>query len=99
MNKKSLNYLLPGAFAPSNKELMLLKTDLTLLQGDFKKITTNILFVNGDKDTWVPIENIAYGKKMMINAASIKCDTIKNADHQIPWKNREELKKILMTLY
>jgi hypothetical protein len=48
--------------------------------------------VHGDKDTWVPIENVAYGKKMMINAASIKVDTLLNADHQILWKNKEELK-------
>jgi pimeloyl-ACP methyl ester carboxylesterase len=99
LNKKPLNYLLPGAFAPSNKELLLLKDDLILLQSDFKKVTTKIIFVHGDKDTWVPIENIAYGKKMMINAASIKVDTLLNADHQIPWKNREELKQILLSLY
>jgi pimeloyl-ACP methyl ester carboxylesterase len=99
MNKKPLNYLLPGAFAPSNQELLLLKNDLILLQDDFKNITTNIVFVHGDKDTWVPLQNIAFGKRMMVNAKSIKCDTIKNADHQIPWKNREELKQILLDLY
>jgi pimeloyl-ACP methyl ester carboxylesterase len=35
LNKKPLHYLLPGAFAPSNKELLLLKDDLILLQSDF----------------------------------------------------------------
>ena len=99
MNKKPLNYLMPGAFAPSNKELLLLKNDLILLQVDFKKITTNVVFVHGDKDTWVPIQNIAFGKKMMINATSIKADTLLNADHQIPWKNYEQLKQILLNLF
>jgi hypothetical protein len=46
----------------------------------------------------VPIENVAYGKKMMVNAASISVDTLKGADHQIPWKNREEFKNILLGL-
>jgi pimeloyl-ACP methyl ester carboxylesterase len=47
-----------------------LKEDLKPLANDLSKITARILFVHGDKDDWVPIENIAYGKKMMINASS-----------------------------
>ncbi len=99
MNKKPFYWLLPGAFGPSNTELLYLKKDLITLQPEFKKITCDVLFVNGDKDTWVPIENIKYGTSMMTNAASIKADTIKNADHQIPWKNEKRLKEILLNLY
>jgi pimeloyl-ACP methyl ester carboxylesterase len=98
MDKKPLFWFLPGAFQPSNTELLYLKEDLKPLAKDLDKITTNILFIHGDKDTWVPIENIAYGKKMMVNAASIKPDTLRGADHQIPWKRREEFKKILLGL-
>lgn len=98
MNVKPLYWLLPGAFGPSNTELLYLKKDLIPLQNDFKKITCNVLFVHGDKDTWVPIENVAYGKKMMVNAASISVDTLHGADHQIPWKNRDQLIKILLKL-
>lgn len=99
MNVHPLYWCLPGAFGPSNTELLYLKKDLLPLQNDFKNITCNILFVHGDKDTWVPIENIAYGKKMMVNAASINADTLHGADHQIPWKKREQLKQILLQLY
>ena len=99
MNVRPLYWLLPGAFGPSNTELLYLKKDLIPLQKDFQKITSNVLFVHGDADTWVPIKNIAYGKKMMIHAASIKADTLHGADHQIPWKNREELTQILLKLY
>jgi pimeloyl-ACP methyl ester carboxylesterase len=99
MNAKPMYWALPGAFGPSNTELLYLKNDLLPLQKDFKNITCNILFVHGDEDTWVPIKNIAYGEKMMINAASIKADTLHGADHQIPWKRMEELKNILLHLY
>lgn len=99
MNVPPLRWCLPGAFGPSNTELLYLKNDLKGLQNDFKNIRSNVLFVHGDKDTWVPIANIAYGKKMMVNAASISADTIRGADHQIPWKNREALIKILYDLY
>jgi pimeloyl-ACP methyl ester carboxylesterase len=76
MNVRPFYWALPGAFGPSNTELLYLKKDLLLLQNDFAKITSNVLFVHGDKDTWVPIKNIAYGKKMMTNAASISADTL-----------------------
>lgn len=99
MNVRPLYWTLPGAFGPSNTELLYLKKDLLPLQNDFKNITCNVLFVHGDKDTWVPIKNIAFGTKMMVNAASVKADTLHGADHQIPWKNRDELKEILLGLY
>ncbi len=70
------------------------------LINDWTKIFVKaVLFVHGDEDTWVPIKNIAYGEKMMINAVSIKADTLHSADHQIPWKRMEELKEILLQLY
>jgi pimeloyl-ACP methyl ester carboxylesterase len=99
MNIRPFYWLLPGAFAPSNTELLYLKTDLVSLQEDFKNISCDVLFVHGDKDTWVPIENIAYGKKMMIHAKSITADTLHGADHQVPWKRHDELKKIFLNLY
>lgn len=98
MNVRPLYWCLPGAFAPSNTELLYLKKDLLPLQNDFKNITCNVLFVHGDKDTWVPIKNIAFGKKMLVNAASVTADTLQGADHQIPWKNRDALKQILLQL-
>lgn len=99
MDKKPLYWLLPGAFAPSNTELLYLKEDLIPLQQEFKKITCKVHFIHGDKDTWVPIDNIAYGKKMLVNAESVTADTLVGADHQIPWKNREAFTKVLLGLY
>jgi len=99
MEVKPLYWLLPGSFAPSNTELLYLKQDLIPLESEMSKVTCDVHFVHGSKDTWVPIENIAFGKKMMVNARSIMADTIINADHQIPWKNRQELIEILGKLY
>jgi pimeloyl-ACP methyl ester carboxylesterase len=99
MKVKPLFWLLPGAFQPSNTELLWLKKDLKPLGEDLKKITCNVLFIHGDKDTWVSIKNIAFGKQSMINAASITADTLHGADHQIPWKRREAVRDILLELY
>jgi pimeloyl-ACP methyl ester carboxylesterase len=99
MGVRPLYWCLPGAFGPSNTEILYLKKDLLPLQNDFKKITCNVLFVHGDKDTWVPIVNIAYGERMMIHARSIAADTLAGAGHQIPWERTAELKQILLKLY
>jgi pimeloyl-ACP methyl ester carboxylesterase len=98
MANRPLYWCLPGAFGPSNTEILYLKKDLISLQQDFKNITCNVLFVHGDKDTWVPIENIAYGKKMMIYAKSFAADTIFGAGHNIPWERTADFKKILLGL-
>jgi pimeloyl-ACP methyl ester carboxylesterase len=99
MNVRPLYWCMPGAFAPSNTELLYLKNDLLPLRNDFKNITCNIVFVHGDTDTWVPIQNVAFGTKMMVNAATITADTLHGADHQVPWKRMDELKAILLKLY
>lgn len=98
MGKPAFRWMLPGAFRPSNMELLYLKKDLIPLQSDFKNIRCEVRFVHGDKDTWVSIKNVAFGQKMMIHAKSIQVDTLHGADHQIPWKRFQDLKGILMQL-
>lgn len=99
MAVKPLFWALPGAFQPSNTELLWLKNDLKGLANDFDKITCAVQFIHGDKDTWVSIRNIGYGAGMMKNASSIKSDTLFGADHQIPWKRREQVRDLLLQLY
>ena len=99
MAVKPLYWALPGAFGPSNTELLYLKKDLVLLQDEFKKITSKVYFIHGSKDYWVPIENIAYGKKMLVNAESIRIDTIRGAGHYIHKTNTIELTQLFMNLY
>jgi pimeloyl-ACP methyl ester carboxylesterase len=98
MAVKPLYWLLPGAFGPSNKELLLLKDDLIAMEKTFEKVQCNIHFIHGDKDTWVPIANIAYGMEKCINASSISSDTLIGAGHQIPWANQNKFNEILLNL-
>ncbi len=99
MNNSVMRTFLPGAFAPSNTEILLFKKDLFQLEKELVNINTNVVFVHGDKDTWVPIENVKFGMKKMVHAKSFQSDTLPGADHMIPWKREKDVKNILYNLY
>jgi pimeloyl-ACP methyl ester carboxylesterase len=92
-----LNYLVPGAFRPSNKELWYLKKDLASLKDELHKVTCPVYFVHGTEDTWVRPENVAFTKKMLVHAPLIKEKMIPG-DHFIPWTKYGEIKSILLGL-
>jgi pimeloyl-ACP methyl ester carboxylesterase len=93
-----LNYFLPGAFRPSNKELWYLKQDLRDLKTELSKITIPVYFIHGDNDTWVPPGNVAYGKKMLGNASQIGELMLPKGNHFIPWTHFKEIRDMLLEL-
>jgi hypothetical protein len=46
----------------------------------------------------VSIENVRLGKQMMTNAKAITVDTIAGGGHQLPWKNKDHITKLLLQL-
>ena len=93
-----LNYLLPGAFRPSNEELVYLKNDLKELDKEWEKITCPVWILHGDKDTYVPVANADYAKKKLTKARSVEVNILKGADHFIPKERYEDVKEVLMRL-
>ena len=91
MNVRPLYWTLPGAFA-QQYWTALSEKDLLPLQNDFKISPTMYCLCMAIKTPGC-LQNIAFGTKMLVNAASIKADTLHGADHQIPWKNRDALKE------
>ena len=98
MDVKPLYWTLPGAYGPSNTELLYLKSDLIGLQKEFVKVRAKVSFIHGDKDNRVPIENIAYAENRLINAQGIRSDTLFGAGHFIPWKNKKAFKDLLLQI-
>ena len=92
-------YLLPGAFRPSNTEIWYLKKDLVSLANQFEKITCKVWIVHGDNDQFVPVGNAAYAKKMLVNAKSIHITILKGAPHFIPWEPwYKDVKNVLLSM-
>jgi pimeloyl-ACP methyl ester carboxylesterase len=93
------NFIMPGAFRPSNEELWYFKKDIVPLSKQFNVIKCPVWIVHGDKDKFVPVGNAAYAKKMLVNAKMVNTTIIKNAPHFIPWAPYyEDVKKIIMQL-
>ena len=97
--KTPLELLVPGAMAPSNRELWYLKKDLVALKDDFGKVTSPVWIIHGDKDTFVPVGNADYAKKMLVNARSVETIILPGASHFIPWSRYEDIKKVLLSLH
>lgn len=96
--KTPLNYLIPGAFKPSNEELWYLKKDLVDLKTQFKKIVSPVYFIHGSQDTWVPPGNVAYAKELLINSPRVDVLMIPDGNHFIPWSKFDQIKPILLNL-
>jgi pimeloyl-ACP methyl ester carboxylesterase len=97
--KTPLNYFVPGAWRPSNKELWYLKDELKKIAPGFSTITCAVYVLHGDDDGLVPVSNAAYAKKMLVNAKSVSVTIIPGANHFIADNHYELVKKTLMTLY
>jgi len=96
--KTPLNYFLPGAFRPSNKELWYLKQDLKDLRSDFSKVNIPVYFIHGDNDTWVSPGNVAFGKKMLTNSPEIGELILRGGNHFIPWTHFREIRDALISV-
>lgn len=96
--KTPLNYLVPGAFRPSNEEQWYLKTDLVKLKEELPSIRIPVYFIHGDKDTWVPPGNVDYGKSQLKNAPAIGVLVFPGANHFIPWTRFNEIRNVLVSL-
>jgi len=93
-----LKYFLPGAFRPSNTELVYLKKDLKELDKEWEKITCPVWILHGDKDTYVPLANADYAKRKLINARSVETKILPGSDHFIQRERYGEVKAVLMKL-
>ena len=98
MKTPPLNFLLPGAYRPSNTELVYLKKDLQELDKEWEKITCPVWIFHGNKDTYVPVANADYAKKKLTKARSVEVKILPGAEHFIPKERYMDIKEVFMKL-
>lgn len=93
-----LHLLMPGAFRPSNDEIVYFKKDLYGLDTGYAAIKIPVTFIHGDADKFVTVKNVEYGKKKLVNNPAVKVIIIPGASHFIPWEHFDLIKAHLLTL-
>ena len=93
-----LGFLMPGAFKPSNNEIVYFKKDLYRIDAGYAVLQMPITFIHGDKDKFVTVKNVDYGKKKLLHNSNIKIIIIPGAGHFIPWEHYDLIKAHLLTL-
>ena len=93
-----LKILMPGAFKPSNDEIIYFKKDLYHTDTMYAVLTMPVTFIHGDADKFVPVKNVEYGKKKLAGNPNVKVIIIPGASHFIPWEHFDLIKTHLLTL-
>lgn len=93
-----LSWLLPGAFRPSNLEIIYFKKDLLTLDTGYHALQMPVTFIHGEKDSWVPVGNVDYGKQQLLHNRDTEAIIIPGGGHFIPWRNYHIIKEHLLRL-
>lgn len=93
-----LHILMPGAFRPSNDEIVYFKKDLHRLDTGYQALKMPVTFIHGDADKFVTVKNVEYGKKKLENNPDVKIIIIPGANHFIPWEHFDIIKDHLLSL-
>lgn len=91
------SWILPRSFRASNEEIYHLKTELTELMPEWKKIQCPVTIIQGDKDFLVPKENAVFGKKMMVNT-KVKLITDAEMGHFVPWTHPYLIREAILEM-
>lgn len=93
-----LSLLMPGAFKPSNDEIIYFKKELYRIDTGYAAVKMPVTFIHGDADKFVTVKNVDYGKKKLANNPNVKVIIIPDASHFIPWEHYDLIKEHLLTL-
>lgn len=93
-----LKFLMPGAFRPSNDEIVYFKKELYRLDEGYGLLQMPVTFIHGDKDKFVTVKNVNYGKRKLAHNPQLKVIIIAGAGHFIPWEHFDIIRRHLLTL-
>ena len=85
--------LLPRALRNANEELMVLESELLVLQALLPLITAPTIIVHGTRDTLVPFANVAYMQFHLHGASCIKTVVLEGQNHFLPWNSETTVRE------
>lgn len=91
-------WLLPGAFRPSNDEIVYFKKELKGLETGYRSMYLPVTFIHGEKDKFVTVRNVDYGKQKLLHNSQVNVIVIPQAGHFILWDHYETIRDHLVSL-
>ena len=88
--------VLPSMWRVSNKEILPLRQELLDIEGRWGEIKTDIIVVQGTKDTLVPPGNATYIKQKALNS-SVELIILEGENHFLPWNQEELIKRLILS--
>lgn len=92
-----LRWILPASMRASNDEIYQAKPELERMIPLWKNIVCPVVVVHGDKDNLVPVGNVDFATRMLINS-DVKVIRKTNMNHFVPWTNPELIKEGILHL-
>lgn len=86
-----IRWLLPPAAKVCNQEIMPLYKELEKMLPLWKNIHCPVTMVHGTKDNLVPVGNVDFAKKMLVNSPLVVVDTLKDQNHFILWSHQDRI--------
>lgn len=84
--------VMPPMMVSSNLELMPLREELELMLPLWDNIKVPCTIMHGKKDMLVPYGNVAFYKKMLVNAPKKEVISFEKENHFIPWTQYDSVK-------
>ncbi|MGE3180590.1 MAG: alpha/beta fold hydrolase [Phycisphaerae bacterium] len=90
-----VHMLLPRALAISNDEILAAPRETALLREKITHVRCPVFILHGEKDSLVPIGNVAFMRASFVNAAHVEAEVLAGADHFIIWTDAARVRTII----
>lgn len=98
VDRAPLKWLTPTSMWTSNREIIFLEAELRKMQPLWAQIKCPVWVIHAENDRLVDYRNVDFARKMLVNAAFLKFDTMNKGDHFILWSKPDHIKKAVLDI-
>jgi pimeloyl-ACP methyl ester carboxylesterase len=84
-----VRWMLPVAVRVCNQEIIPLPEELEKMRPLWTNIKCPVVLMHGTKDNLVPVGNVGFAQKMLVNSRQVTIDTLSGQDHFILWSQQK----------
>lgn len=84
-----IRWMLPPAVRVCNQEIIPLPKELEKMRPLWENIRSPVVLIHGIKDNLVPVGNVSFAQKMLVNSRQVTIDTLGGQDHFILWSQQK----------